>query len=72
MLLASNASVAPAVPSPNKIALDPFICEWGVSMPCLPPIKSNTCDELMNGAKSLSVNLEFALHSRITLPCFAH
>eukprot|EP00957_Ditylum_brightwellii_P006348 481013-Ditylum_brightwellii.AAC.1 len=72
MPLASNASVVPAVPSPNKIVLDPFVCKWGVSMPCLPPIKSNTCDGLTNGAKSLSVNPEFVLHSRITSPCFAH
>eukprot|EP00957_Ditylum_brightwellii_P147486 11231126-Ditylum_brightwellii.AAC.1 len=68
MLLASNASVAPAVPSPNKIALDPLIYKWGVSMPGHPPIKSNTCDEITNGAKSLSVNPEFASQSRMTLP----
>eukprot|EP00957_Ditylum_brightwellii_P079328 6031342-Ditylum_brightwellii.AAC.1 len=67
MPLASNASLAHAVPSLNKIALAPCICEWGVSMPCLPPIKSNTCDELTNGTKSLSVSPEFALHRRITL-----
>eukprot|EP00957_Ditylum_brightwellii_P187549 14282462-Ditylum_brightwellii.AAC.1 len=67
MPLASNVSVAPAVPSSNRMALDPFICQWGVSMPCLLPIKSNTCDELMNGAKSLSVSPEFVLHRRITL-----
>eukprot|EP00957_Ditylum_brightwellii_P172980 13169737-Ditylum_brightwellii.AAC.1 len=65
---ASNASVAPAVPSPNKIALDPLICEWDVSVPCRPSIKSNTCDEPTNGAKYLSVNLEFASQSRMTLP----
>eukprot|EP00957_Ditylum_brightwellii_P029729 2247869-Ditylum_brightwellii.AAC.1 len=68
MPLTSNASVAPDVPSLNKIALDSFICECGVSMPCRPPIKSNTCDELTNGANSLSVNPEFASHRRITLP----
>eukprot|EP00957_Ditylum_brightwellii_P046218 3507009-Ditylum_brightwellii.AAC.1 len=68
MPLASNVSVVPAVPSPNKIALDPFICKWGVSIPYLPPIKLNTCDELTKGAKSLSVSPEFALHRRITSP----
>eukprot|EP00957_Ditylum_brightwellii_P069401 5268708-Ditylum_brightwellii.AAC.1 len=72
MLFASNAFVAPAVPSPNKIALDPLICKWGVSVPCRPPIKSNTCDALTNGAKYLSVNPEFVSQSRMTLPCFAH
>eukprot|EP00957_Ditylum_brightwellii_P021153 1594423-Ditylum_brightwellii.AAC.1 len=56
MLLASNAFVAPAMPSPNKIALDPLIWVWGVSVPCRPPIKSKTCDALTNSAKSLSVN----------------
>eukprot|EP00957_Ditylum_brightwellii_P148886 11335267-Ditylum_brightwellii.AAC.1 len=62
MPLASRVSVAPAVPRPNSIALDPLMCVWGVSMPCLPPMRSNTCDELTKGAKSLSVNPEFASH----------
>eukprot|EP00957_Ditylum_brightwellii_P105059 8007668-Ditylum_brightwellii.AAC.1 len=60
MPLASNAFVAPAVPSPNEIALDPLIWVWGVSGQCCPPIKSNTCDALTNCAKSLSVNPECA------------
>eukprot|EP00957_Ditylum_brightwellii_P026316 1990322-Ditylum_brightwellii.AAC.1 len=68
MPLAFNVSLATAVPSPNKIALDLFICKWSVSMPCRPPVKSNTCDELKSGAQSLSVNLEFASYRRITLP----
>eukprot|EP00957_Ditylum_brightwellii_P059139 4487347-Ditylum_brightwellii.AAC.1 len=72
MPLASNAFVGPAVPSPNKIALDPLILVWGVSVPCHPPIKLKTFDALTNGAKSLSVNLEFASHRRMTLPCVAH
>eukprot|EP00957_Ditylum_brightwellii_P042888 3246883-Ditylum_brightwellii.AAC.1 len=50
MPLASNAFVAPAVPSPNKIALDPLICVWGVSGQCCSPIKSNTFDALTNSA----------------------
>eukprot|EP00957_Ditylum_brightwellii_P009233 698540-Ditylum_brightwellii.AAC.1 len=62
MPLASRASVAPVVPRPNSIALDPLMCVWGVSTPCLPPMSSNTWDELMKCAKSLSVNPEFASH----------
>eukprot|EP00957_Ditylum_brightwellii_P007156 543481-Ditylum_brightwellii.AAC.1 len=68
MPLASRASVAPAVPRPNNIALDLLMCVWGVSMPCLPPIRSNTWDDLTKGAKSLSVNLKFASHSKMTSP----
>eukprot|EP00957_Ditylum_brightwellii_P168186 12803439-Ditylum_brightwellii.AAC.1 len=68
MPLASRASVAPAVPMPNSIACDPLMCVWGVFTPCLPPIRSNTCDELTKGAKSLSVSPEFASHSKMTSP----
>eukprot|EP00957_Ditylum_brightwellii_P107578 8207659-Ditylum_brightwellii.AAC.1 len=68
MLLASWAYVAPAVPRPNSIARDPLMCEWGVFTPCLPHIRSNTCDELTKGAKSLFVSPEFASHSKITSP----
>eukprot|EP00957_Ditylum_brightwellii_P119070 9081737-Ditylum_brightwellii.AAC.1 len=68
MPLASRASVAPAVPRLNSIALDPLMGVWGVSTPCLPPMRSNTWNELTKGAKSLSVNLEFALHSKMTSP----
>eukprot|EP00957_Ditylum_brightwellii_P187931 14308417-Ditylum_brightwellii.AAC.1 len=62
MPLASRAPVAPAVPRPISIALDPLMCGWGVSTPFLPPMRSNTWDELTKGAKSLSVDPEFALH----------
>eukprot|EP00957_Ditylum_brightwellii_P172651 13142805-Ditylum_brightwellii.AAC.1 len=62
MPLASRASVTPAVLRLNSIALDPLMCVWGVSMPCLPPMRLNTWYELKKGAKSLSVNPEFALH----------
>eukprot|EP00957_Ditylum_brightwellii_P179887 13703496-Ditylum_brightwellii.AAC.1 len=72
MPLASKTSVAPADPRPNSIALDPLTWVWSVFMPCLPPIKPNTCNELTKGAKSLPVSPEIASHKRITLPCFAH
>eukprot|EP00957_Ditylum_brightwellii_P057182 4332547-Ditylum_brightwellii.AAC.1 len=62
MRLASRASVAPAVPRPNIIALDLLMCVWCVSTPCLPTMRSNIWDELTKGTKSLSVNPEFALH----------
>eukprot|EP00957_Ditylum_brightwellii_P055605 4213701-Ditylum_brightwellii.AAC.1 len=62
MLLASRVSVAPAVPRPNSIARDPVMCVWGVFTLCLPPIRSNTWDELTKGTKSLSVSPEFASH----------
>eukprot|EP00957_Ditylum_brightwellii_P151929 11569518-Ditylum_brightwellii.AAC.1 len=68
MLIASRASVAPAVPRPNSIARDLLMCEWGVFTSCLPPIRSNTSDELTKGTKSLSVSPEFASHSKITSP----
>eukprot|EP00957_Ditylum_brightwellii_P050316 3815741-Ditylum_brightwellii.AAC.1 len=62
MPLASRASVAPAVPRSNSIARDLLMCVWGVSTPCLPPMRLNTWDELTKGAKSLSVIPEFASH----------
>eukprot|EP00957_Ditylum_brightwellii_P122174 9316717-Ditylum_brightwellii.AAC.1 len=62
MPLASRASATPAVLRPNSIACDLLMCEWGVFTPCLPPIRLNTCDALMKGAKSLSVSPEFASH----------
>eukprot|EP00957_Ditylum_brightwellii_P100493 7660419-Ditylum_brightwellii.AAC.1 len=62
MPLASRASVAPAVPRPNSIALDPLMCVWGVPTPYLSSMRSNTWDELTKVAKSLSVNPEFASH----------
>eukprot|EP00957_Ditylum_brightwellii_P118164 9012626-Ditylum_brightwellii.AAC.1 len=62
MPLASRAFVAPAVLRPNSIALDLLMCVGGVSTSCLPPMRSNTWDELMKGAKSLSVSPEFASH----------
>eukprot|EP00957_Ditylum_brightwellii_P130390 9946888-Ditylum_brightwellii.AAC.1 len=65
MPLASRASVAPAVPRSNSIALVPLMCVWGVSTLCLPPMRSNTWVELTKRAKSLSFNPEFALHSKM-------